>query len=401
MLVSSVFATIVAKRTHGLQKEWVGAIQKRIATTASVIGEMRSIKMMGLSGLMETTIQNLRIREIHFMKGLRWDIAWRNIICNAPFCISAPLTLAAYAIQASVRNQPSFNTTQVFTSLSIISLLTIPAATLLALIPTIGQSTGCFDRIQKFLVAQPRKDDRQFSGSRNSSSRIGLSVVSNGKDIEMTTLDGKDHNGIAVSATCLEVRPTPSADVVLRDVSFAIPRGSLTMIIGGLASGKSTLLKAILGEIACDKGSVTVADARIAYCDETAWLPNATIRKAICGHVSRGEEDEEWYHACLQACALNHDLDILPEGDGTKIGSGSTTLSGGQRHRVALARALYARAQIVVLDDILGALDVNTKKHVAEQVFGPNGIFKKFGSTVLLVTHSSKQVFPFPYLRDC
>src|SRR3569833_3348810 len=109
--------------------QWVGAIQKRIAVTASALSEMRSVKMMGLSSLMETTIQNLRLREIEFMKGMRWDLVWQNVIANSPFALAAPLTLAAYAIQVSDQKQPTNNNNQIFTSISIFGLLTSPAAT--------------------------------------------------------------------------------------------------------------------------------------------------------------------------------------------------------------------------------------------------------------------------------
>jgi len=378
----------------------VGAIQKRIAVTASALSEMRSVKMMGLSSLMETTIQNLRLREIEFMKGMRWDLVWQNVVANSPFALAAPLTLAAYAIQASVRGQPSFDIVQVFTSISIIGLLTSPAATLLQTIPSLGQMLGSLDRIQKFLVAEPRQDTRKEISLQDSPAAEKTSGIMEPDTIEVALSDQCESRDageeepvradIAIRGEDLAIRPAPSADVALRNVSFTIPRGSLTMIVGSVAAGKSTLLRAILGEAVCEAGSIAVADRRIAFCDETAWLPNTTVRMAICGHVGRHEIDETWYRTCLDACALQQDIEQLSDGDATQIGSGSTTLSGGQKHRVALARALYTRSRIILLDNVLSALDANTKRQIVEQLLGPSGLFQTLGTTIVLVTHASK-----------
>ncbi|KAH8879372.1 ABC transporter [Thozetella sp. PMI_491] len=386
--VATLLASKITLRVAGHQKLWVEAVQKRVGTTAIVLSEMRSIKMLGLSNLMTDALQKLRIQETEHMAHFRWNIVWKNVISTLCAYMSPPVTFAAYGIQAAVRHTSTLDLTQSFSSLSIISLLTGPFSSLIQTVPLVAAGIGSFDRVQKFLTETSRSDSRQ------SIPQAPQQSGDEKRDLSDTTSPG--HNAaihaeaeppkLAVSINGIYLRPTPTADVVLHEVSFNTPKGSLTMITGPVASGKSTLVKAILGEGSYERGTVSVADRRIAYCGQTPWLPNTTIQKAICGHISNEEIDWEWYHSCIRACALDRDFDSLPDGDQTSIGGGSTTLSGGQKHRVALARAVYSRAQIAVLDSVLGALDGVTKTTVVESLFGANGLFKQTCSTVFLVT---------------
>jgi ATP-binding cassette subfamily C (CFTR/MRP) protein 1 len=128
----------------------------------------------------------------------------------------------------------------------------------------------------------------------------------------------------------------------------------------------------------------------MAYCSQSPWLQSGTIRAAIIGNVDDKLVDEAWYHTVLETCALTYDISKFRLGDQTLIGSRGITLSGGQKHRVALARALYARPDVFVLDDVLSALDKRTEKAVADKLFGTNGVFQNLGATVIMVTHASE-----------
>ena len=100
--------------------------------------------------------------------------------------------------------------------------------------------------------------------------------------------------------------------------------------------------------------------------------------------------DEDWYDTVVDASALTHDISNFPNGDLTVIGSRGITLSGGQKHRVALARALYSRCDVFVLDDILSALDKKTERIIIEKLFGTKGLLLRINATVIMTTHSSK-----------
>ncbi|RXW24050.1 hypothetical protein EST38_g1810 [Candolleomyces aberdarensis] len=167
------------------------------------------------------------------------------------------------------------------------------------------------------------------------------------------------------------------------DVVF--PQGKLSIISGATGSGKSALLEALLGEMHCISGTVIIdkSNHRVAYCAQSPWLEHATIKDNILFGCT-APFDEERYHKVIYSCALEQDLSILDAGDMTEIGEKGITLSGGQRARVALARALYSRAEVLLLDDPLAAVDMHTAQHIVKNCFsGP----LSEGRTIILVTH--------------
>jgi ATP-binding cassette, subfamily C (CFTR/MRP), member 1 len=388
LAVSAFLSSAVAKRIGGRQKKWVAAVQKRVAITSSTLGSMKSVKMMGYSRIMSDIIQSQRIRELRHQRGFRWMIIWLNVIANLPFNLGPVATFVAYAIQAKVRGTDSLSTTQAFTSLALISLLTDPASQLLAAFPGTAAAAGCFQRIQVFLLTPSVEDKRIQPGTE-----ISGQVTSTSEDIQLQVLrpSTADSSGnIAISLEEVNVRPSLKSELALKEISIKIRQASLTMIIGPVGSGKSTLLKAMLGELPCTSGWIRVSSPRMAYCAQTPWLRNCTIQECITG-VDRGEAiDIQWYEKVLRACALEQDMADLTLGDQSIIGSRGITLSGGQKQRVALARAVYARPSIVLLDDVLSALDARTERLVVDRLFGKNGLLKQLKSTVVLVTHASK-----------
>jgi len=119
------------------------------------------------------------------------------------------------------------------------------------------------------------------------------------------------------------------------------------------------------------------------------WL-RTTIQQNVCGLRACAPINEEWYQSVLYACALDQDLLQLTDGEQSVPGSRGITLSGGQKQRVALARAVFAKPDIVLLDDVLSALDSKTEKLVVDRLLGPDGLFRKLKSTVVLITHSTR-----------
>jgi ABC-type multidrug transport system fused ATPase/permease subunit len=157
------------------------------------------------------------------------------------------------------------------------------------------------------------------------------------------------------------------------------------MIVGPVSSGKSTLLQAILGETPVVKGLQRSFYTEVAYCGQSAWLCNGTLRENI---IHGAEYDPEWYNQVVQACDLETDIGNMPLGDETVVGSKGMGLSGGQQQRVALARAVYFRRSVVMIDDVLCGLDASTEEHVFEAVLGPKGLLRGTDTTILLVTNS-------------
>ncbi|KAF6221739.1 hypothetical protein HO133_001707 [Letharia lupina] len=170
---------------------------------------------------------------------------------------------------------------------------------------------------------------------------------------------------------------------VLHDISIAFPVG-LTVITGKVGAGKTALLQALMGELDNLAGSVVQSKGTIGYCAQTPWLQSMNIRENI---LFSSLQEEVRYKQVLEACALNPDLASFKDGDRSNIGENGIGLSGGQKARVALARAVYSRANLLLLDDPFSALDYFTAQMVVRKCFG--GPLLE-GRTVILVTHRTE-----------
>ena len=148
----------------------------------------------------------------------------------------------------------------------------------------------------------------------------------------------------------------------LQDIEFTAESGSLTVITGPVGSGKSTLLSAIAGEP--DTSGAISYNGTLVYVPQIAWVFSGTIRE----NILFGEPYEELkYTRIIEACALTHDIQQFPDCDQTVVGERGEVLSGGQRARVSLARAVYADADLYLLDDPLSAVDFKVGQHIFEK----------------------------------
>ncbi|CAF3706274.1 unnamed protein product [Rotaria sordida] len=161
--------------------------------------------------------------------------------------------------------------------------------------------------------------------------------------------------------------------------------GNLVGVKGAIGSGKSTLLASILGEINLISGKLQLQTNSISYAPQSAWIFADTIR----GNILLGKPmDEERYKNVIKACCLDIDLQNFGEvGDLLMIGDKGVNLSGGQKARISLARALYADADLYLLDDPLAAVDPKVAKSIFDQSIGPQSFLH--GKTRILVTHQT------------
>jgi ABC-type multidrug transport system fused ATPase/permease subunit len=172
---------------------------------------------------------------------------------------------------------------------------------------------------------------------------------------------------------------------VLSDINLRISEG-LTVVSGKVGAGKTALLQALLGELDRIGGSAQIPNEMVGYCAQTPWLQSMSIRDNI---LFSSSYDEQKYQKVLDACALLPDLENFEHGDLSFVGENGIGLSGGQKARVALARALYSTARILLLDDPISALDHNTAETVARKCFtGP----LMQDRVVVLVTHRTALV---------
>jgi ABC-type Mn2+/Zn2+ transport system ATPase subunit len=167
----------------------------------------------------------------------------------------------------------------------------------------------------------------------------------------------------------------------IKNISMTVNKGELCAIVGPVGSGKSSLINAVLGEMYLDDGTISRSGSMAYHCQQP-WIVNANIKE----NILLGErEDEARLRDCIAAACLGPDLAILPSGLLTEIGEKGINLSGGQKARVSLARALYSNADVILMDDPLSAVDANVCDHLFHEAI------KKYlcgnGKAVVLVTH--------------
>lgn len=175
-------------------------------------------------------------------------------------------------------------------------------------------------------------------------------------------------------------RRNKKATFTLKEISINFTEGGLNVISGPSGSGKTTLLLAMLGETYVEGGSVTRPED-VAFASQSAWLQNDTIEANI---LFGSPYEKARYDRVIEACCLSEDFNELRDKDQTTVGENGTSLSGGQRARVALARALYSKSPLLLLDDIFSALDAKTAAGVWKYCFCGDLLS---GRTTVLVTN--------------
>ncbi|KAJ5962864.1 hypothetical protein N7501_007805 [Penicillium viridicatum] len=366
---------IVINFTGDSQRSWMAGVQKRVGLTATVISSMKNLKISGLSITIGDVVQNLRVQELAAGSRFRKILIVAALLGFIPLLISPPLTFAF--------TQRTFDASTMFTSLSFLTLLTNPLSQVFQTIPQLVSGLACLGRIQAFLECETRHDFRQVLDdiSRNTEKPRGDTETSSSSELDPPhplVIKGGNFGWEADK-------------FVLRDVSTRVPKSSLTIVVGPVGSGKTTLCKALLGEIPFSEGSVVLGTRfpHVGFCDQTAFLSNGSIKDNIVGF---SPHNNERYAEVIKATSLDFDLATLPQGDKTNVGSDGIVLSGGQKQRVSLARALYLHSDLLVLDDIFSGLDADTEEKVFHQVFSPDGLLKQRGSTVVLCTHSIRHL---------
>ncbi|KAI1421564.1 putative ABC multidrug transporter [Xylaria sp. FL1777] len=366
---------ILLKFTGASQRSWMAANQKRVGLTATVIASMKNLKISGLSNTAGDYVQTLRIEELAAGARFRKISIIAALFGYIPLLISPPLTFA-FA-------QRTLDVSRIFTSLSYLLLLTNPLTELFRNVPRLVSGLTCLSRIQAFLERETRNDFRD--------------VVADLRRNPEKPIANMEHSAEAAgnASPPVVIRNAKfgweANKFVLRDVNAQIAESSLTVIIGPVGSGKSTMCKALLGEVPFSEGSVALSTRfpHIGFCEQAPFLLNGTIRDNI---VRYSPFDEQRYAEVIKVTALGFDLMTLPQNDMTNIGSDGITLSGGQKQRVSLARALYLQSDLLVLDDIFSGLDADTEEQVFRQVFGADGLLRRRRTTVVLCTHSIRHL---------
>ncbi|KAK5657119.1 hypothetical protein OQA88_3647 [Cercophora sp. LCS_1] len=343
---------------------------EKLEVVTEALQGMRQIKFSALEPEWEKKISSVRERELAAV----WDVYRRDTMLIGCW-VTSPILLSAISLAVYSWLNGSLTPSVAFVSLGVFKALEVTLSVIPELTTDVLDCWVSLNRIEKYLNSPE------------------VAVVS--KDAEEVAFDNASIAWPADEGVAEEDR------FVLRNVNATFPKGELSVISGKTGTGKSLMLAAILGEVDVLDGALYVPRApslserhddkankdnwiipkAIAYVAQIPWIENASIKDNITFGLPF---DEERYNKTIDVCALTKDLEMLSDGENTEIGANGINLSGGQKWRVTLARAIYSRAGILVLDDIFSAVDAHVGRHIFEKCL--NGDLAS-GRTRILVTH--------------
>lgn len=357
-----------SKKYVGSQDKLMKSRDRKLAVLNEALTGIRQIKFAALEDKWQKKIMSSRDNELASL----WACMIADVALFALW-LAGPVLLSAGCIATHALVYGTLDPATAFTTISLLSRIEVTLAYLPELMTNGADAWVSAKRIADYLAAPDKEDVFQHD----------------------------DHLSFHEATISWPADEQDDDTFKLHNVNLEFPHKKLSVISGRTGSGKSLLLSALLGECELLTGSITVPKApgveerndksanpgnwilpdAFAYVPQIPWIENCSLKDNILFGLPY---DEARYLQVIDACALTKDLEILVDGDGTEIGPNGINLSGGQCWRLTLARALYSRAGILILDDIFSAVDAHVGKHIYEKALtGP--ICE--GRTRILVTH--------------
>jgi ABC-type multidrug transport system fused ATPase/permease subunit len=375
MAVQSLF-----KRRVGINK----MTDQRVSLTQEILQAVRFVKYFGWETSFLARVDEIRTKEIHAIQIL---LSIRNGILAVGMSMPVFASMLSF-ITYSLSNHV-LNPAPIFSSLALFNSLRLPLNFLPVVIGQVTDAVGSLNRIQEFLMAEEAHDDAEWdytnkdaivikhadftwertptqdaeddTSKRPQDQKKAKDAAKEAAKAKKTKMPQKEEIDVG-DATDTSSTLTVEEPFKLRDIDLAIRRNELIAVIGTVGSGKSSLLGALAGDMRRTGGEVILGASR-AFCPQYAWIQNTTVRENI---VFGKEFDHRWYNEVIDACALRPDLEMLPAGDKTEIGERGITVSGGQKQRLNIARAIYFDADMVLMDDPLSAVDAHVGRHIMD-----------------------------------
>ncbi|KAJ9527211.1 hypothetical protein QJQ45_025467 [Haematococcus lacustris] len=318
--------------------------QERGSIFQELLPAMKLVKYYAWERYFEKTVSDIRKREL----AIQFRVALIKTI-QVMMVFSTPPATALVIFSAYEVNVARITSTLTFPILSLFNILRFPLVVLPKAMRAASDMLASLQRVEEFLLAEV--PDRQPMNPM-----AGVSI----RDAEFKY-------------------PNATVPFTLSVPEFSVKKGEVVGIVGRVGAGKSSLVSAILGNMEKLRGSATCG-GRVAYVPQNPWCQNLTLRDSI---LFGKEFDPDHYEACIHACALELDLQILPQGDQSYAGLRGINLSGGQRQRLNVARAAYADSDMVLLDNALSAVDHHTAHHMFSNCV--RGLMRD--KAVVMITH--------------
>ncbi|KAJ2737623.1 hypothetical protein H4R23_001706 [Coemansia sp. Cherry 401B] len=354
MVISIPTSARLSRTMRDMNKLLMGYRDQRMKIMDEVLSGIKIIKLYAWESSFIRRINEVRVK-LELATIRRYGMVqavFSFVVTLVPFVVSFS-TFGLYTLADNVSHGP-LTPQLVFVSLTLFNMLRFPLSFGPMVIPGLLEAMVSSKRIFDFLTA----GEIDFTAiDREPYDRDSPST---GADDVLVSIEDGTFKWLSTD------EPT------LRDVNLQCRRDELVAVIGKVGAGKSSLVSAMLGDMIKCQGRVRIRGT-VAYVPQQAWIMNATLRDNI---LFGSSYNEDFYERVIDACALRPDLDMLPGGDQTEIGEKGINLSGGQKARVSLARAVYARADVYILDDPLAAVDAHVGKHIFTQVLGPQGLLK-------------------------
>lgn len=351
MIIMIPLNSVIARYQRKLQKIQMKNKDERSRLISEILNNVKSLKLYSWESAYLEKLNYVRNeKELKNLKKMGVFGAFSNFTWTfAPFLVSCS-TFGIFVLF----QKKSLSTDLVFPALSLFNLLSFPLAVVPMVITNIVEAQVAISRLTKFLVGTELQNDAIIKAPRATKNGETAVSIKNGTFL-WSKAKGEENYKVALS-----------------NINLNIKKGDLDCIVGKVGSGKTSILLSLLGDLYRLDGEVKV-HGKVAYVSQVPWIMNGTVKDNILfGH----KYDPEFYEHVLKACALTIDLKILPKGDKTEVGEKGISLSGGQKARLSLARAVYSRADVYLLDDPLSAVDEHVGKHLIDHVLGPNGLLK-------------------------
>uniref|UniRef100_A0A8C4ZY29 ATP-binding cassette, sub-family C (CFTR/MRP), member 8 n=1 Tax=Gadus morhua TaxID=8049 RepID=A0A8C4ZY29_GADMO len=367
----------VATKLSQAQKSTLDYSSERLKKTNELLRGIKLLKLYAWENIFCDSVEETRGKELSSLKAFALYTSV-SIFMNAAIPIAAVLT--TFVVHVHISEDADLSPAVAFASLSLFHILVTPLFLLSSVVRSTVKALVSVQKLSEFFSSDEIGDEPEASavippGTSNHNQNKYQALVGTRKHARTHITSGY--------FTWTDGPPT------LSNVDIKIPFGQLTMIVGQVGCGKSSLLLAALGEMQRVSGTVTWnrsvtghSRGSVAYASQKPWLLNTSLAENITFEMPMIKPR---YTAVIDACSLQPDIDILPQGDQTEIGERGIILSGGQKQRISVARALYQQTNVVFLDDPFSALDIHLSDHMMQE--GLLKILREEKRTVVLVTH--------------